>query len=122
MEEQTEAGLMRRIQLEATRLGARLFRNNVGKLKDARGQWVAYGLCVGSSDLIGWKSITITPEMVGKRVAVFAANEVKIKNRKLTKEQETFLSVVRREGGIALCSYSTEDTTEGLLGFKPTQP
>lgn len=114
MQYQTEMGLLRAIQLAATKEEARLFRNNVGKLKDERGQWVAYGLCNGSSDLIGWKSILVTPQMVGKRVAIFVANEIKIRNGKLTKEQENFLSVVESAGGIAICSRSVEDTTEGL--------
>jgi hypothetical protein len=31
----------------------RLWRNNVGALRDERGRLVTYGLCKGSSDLIG---------------------------------------------------------------------
>ena len=38
---------------------------------------VKYGLYKGSSDLIGWKSIEITPEMIGQRFAVFVSVEVK---------------------------------------------
>jgi hypothetical protein len=110
---------MRRCQVAATKKEARLFRNNVGVLRDAQGQYVAYGLCKGSSDLIGWKSIIISSEMVGKRVAVFTACEVKLENGKLTKEQANFLSVVHREGGIAICARSQEDAVEGLDGYKP---
>lgn len=60
---------------------SRLWRNNTGALKDARGQLVRYGLCPGSSDLIGFRTITITPDMVGQQVAVFTAVEVKDRGR-----------------------------------------
>ena len=37
-----------------------LYRNNVGAYKDNTGRLVRYGLCKGSSDLVGDKTITIT--------------------------------------------------------------
>ena len=76
---------------------------------------VTYGLCTGSSDLIGWTPITITPDMVGKKIAVFTAVEVKLdKNGKYqaTKEQKQFISVVRNNGGfagVADCKKDLED-------------
>jgi ribosomal protein S19 len=42
---------------------------------------VQFGLCKGSADLIGWKRVTVTPEMVGSTVAVFTSIEVKTRNR-----------------------------------------
>ena len=57
-----ETTLMQRIMLAASKLpGVRLFRNNTGFDSAAK---VRYGLCVGSSDLIGWKTITIEPKHV----------------------------------------------------------
>ena len=79
---------------------ARLWRNNTGALKDARGQLVRYGLCPGSSDLIGFRTITITPDMVGQRVAVFAAVEVKDRGRP-TEQQQAFINLVQGAGGLA---------------------
>ncbi len=80
----------------------RLFRNTVGRVYDARSQrWIQYGLCVGSSDLVGWKSVTITPEMVGSTVAVFVALECKSDSGTATPEQKTFVAAVQRAGGIA---------------------
>jgi hypothetical protein len=38
---------------------------------------VRFGLCKGSSDLIGLRSLEITPELVGQRLAQFVALEVK---------------------------------------------
>ena len=49
----SEQELQQRIRLELGRGPVRLWRNNVGALRDQRGQLVSYGLCRGSSDLIG---------------------------------------------------------------------
>lgn len=77
------------IQIEASKLGARLFRNNVGTglqyVSPAPPGWrppeflkpFTYGLPTGSADLVGWTPVTITPDMVGKTLAVFASVEVK---------------------------------------------
>lgn len=83
--------------------GGRLFRNNVGVATFPGGQTVKYGLCVGSSDLIGWTPITITPDMVGRTVAVFTAFETKraVKAKKATPKQINFVEHVRAAGGIA---------------------
>lgn len=93
---------MQRVQLEATRKGWRVFRNNVGQLLDARGVPVRYGLCPGSSDLIGWRELVITPEMVGQTVAQFVAVEVKTPTGKATPQQMQFLDAVERAGGVAV--------------------
>jgi len=101
----TEADLMRACQLEATRLGARLMRNNVGVLRDSRGVPVHFGLGVGSSDLIGW-----TPD------ARFLAVEVKLPGRKPTREQARFIEAVRQAGGRAGVAYSVEDVGRIVRG------
>lgn len=87
----------------------RLFRNNVGTCKAADGRFVRFGLCTGSSDLIGLKSVVITPDMVGQRVAVFCAVEVKTPKGRVTEEQQRFLDFVKRSGGIAGVARSPED-------------
>lgn len=92
----------------------RLFRNNVGEawhgrvanrstdaLTLLRPTRIVYGLCDGSSDLIGWTTVTITPEMVGQRVAVFTAGEVKRPGVTVPAHQERFLDAVRAAGGRA---------------------
>ena len=110
---QPETPILRRIQLRATELGARLFRNNVGSVTytDRHGQprTVKYGLHVGSSDLIGWTPVTITPEMVGRTLAVFTAVEVKTLRGKASPEQITFIEAVRRAGGIAGVARSPDE-------------
>jgi VRR-NUC domain len=104
----TEADLMRSIQIEASARGARLLRNNTGVLPDRRGIPVHFGLAVGSSDLIGW--------VKDGPVAIFAAIEVKIGNRKTTPEQNTFLAAVRAAGGRAGVARSVEEAMAILWG------
>jgi hypothetical protein len=100
----------------------RLFNNPVGEawagnvLDHADGRLVlgyprrvAYGLCPGSSDLIGFTAVTITPEMVGRTVAVMTAVEVKTARGTPTAEQLNFIDAVRRAGGIAGVARSPEE-------------
>lgn len=111
-----ETELVKRLQIAISEIGARVFRNNVGVLKDHLGHRVAYGLCKGSSDLIGWLPITITPSMVGHRVAVFLAVEAKAEDGRTTQEQTAFLAAVQRAGGVALVARDVETTVERLSG------
>lgn len=97
----TETALVRDLIQHATALNGRWFRNNVGMLTDARGQRVRYGLCVGSSDVIGWTPVVIGPEHLGRTLAVFTAFECKVGRRVTTVEQGAFLAAVRAQGGIA---------------------
>jgi len=100
----------------------RLFRNNTGSLPDPRTKRpVQFGLCKGSADLIGWKQVTITPDMVGQKVAVFASIEVKTPTGRLTPEQQTWLNAVQAAGGVAGIARSVEDAQRILL-HSPTEP
>lgn len=55
----------------------------------------------GTPDLIGFDSIVITPDMVGRRVAVFVGTELKAtKTDKLKKEQRDFKNMLINLGGI----------------------
>ena len=94
---------------------ARLWRNNTGALKDAAGRLVRYGLCPGSSDLIGLRTITITPDMVGQTIAQFVAIEVKDRGR-LTEQQQAFITMVQQAGGLAGVARSVEDARR-ILGL-----
>jgi hypothetical protein len=88
----------------------RLFRNQVGQLPDPRtGRPVQFGLAKGSADLVGFKTITITPEMVGDTLAVFTSIEVKTPNGRLTTPQRNWLHVVKTAGAIAGVARSPED-------------
>jgi hypothetical protein len=108
-----ETTIQHKIMLAASRVpGVRLFRNNTGFDKTAK---VRYGLCVGSSDLIGWKTITIKPHHVGQKIAVFVALEVKTPTGRPTTEQLNFIDVVDSSGGHAGIVRSEEDAVT-LLG------
>lgn len=81
-----EAMVQSRVRLAAAREGIQAFRNNVGVLTDKTGRPVRYGLAndskalnekVKSSDLIGWRPVTITPAHVGTTIAQFWSRECK---------------------------------------------
>jgi len=56
---------------------------------------------VGTSDLIGWTEIVVTPEMVGHKVAIFTAIETKESGGGRKREgQKTFLARLISAGGI----------------------
>ena len=111
-----ETDIQQRIRLAVgTRSDLRLFRNNTGTLPDPRtGRPVQFGLARGSADLIGLRTVTITPEMVGQRVAVFTSIEVKTSTGRATPEQQNWLHMVRRAGGIAGVARSVRDAEEIL--------
>ena len=54
----------------------------------------------GSSDMIGWKTVTVTEDMVGKKVAIFQSIEIKTKNDRLRKEQKIWNKVAEKAGGL----------------------
>jgi len=70
------------------------------------------GLVKGGSDLIGWASVEITPDMVGRRVAVFVAIEVKEGRTTTTPEQANFLERVRQAGGLCGIARTPDDAVE----------
>jgi hypothetical protein len=71
----SEHEIQQRIRLACGRGPVRLWRNNTGALVDRQGRLVRFGLCRGSSDLISLRSLEITPELVGQRIAQFVALE-----------------------------------------------
>jgi len=109
-----ETEIQQRIRLAlGTHPEIRLFRNNTGTLPDPRtGRPVQFGLARGSADLIGWRTITITPEMVGTKIAVFTSIEVKTPTGRLSPAQHAWLGVVRGAGGIAGVARSVRDANE----------
>ena len=93
----------------------RLFRNETGKLPDPRtGRWVQFGLAKGSSDLIGFKTVKITPEMIGQEVAQFVSIEIKTERGKLTDLQQNWLQKVKSSGGIVGVARTVKDALQIL--------
>lgn len=118
----SETQLGRDIRLE---LGSgsttRLMRNNVGVLKNDRGDYIAFGLCPGSSDLIGIHSVTVTPDMVGRKIGLFVAIETKtaagfkrMKKNRESSHQDKFVRMVRNMGGLAGFAISREEARQIL--------
>jgi hypothetical protein len=109
-----ETKLQREIHAAISTGSARLFRNSVGFDKTNR---VQYGLCVGSSDLIGFHTRTITPDDVGKQIAVFVAMEVKTESGRVSLDQKRFIEFVKNAGGIAGVVRSVSDAINLLDEF-----
>ena len=107
-----EQSLQNKIRLMWSRGCVRLFRNNTGALKDQSGRLVQFGLCKGSSDLIGWSTVKITSEMVGTHLAVFTAIEVKTPKGKATDFQKAFIDTVKKAGGFAGVARNTDEAGE----------
>lgn len=92
-------------------------------LPDQNGRPVRYGLCnesaiqnknIKSSDLIGITPITITQEMVGQKIGVFTAIEVKKENWKFKGDERenaqlNFITWIKSLGGRAGFASSIDD-------------
>lgn len=129
-----EHKIQNEIRLALSQAGATMFRNNTamawvgskidrfpgGKilLHDARP--LHAGLCEGSSDLIGWTPVEITPDMVGKTLAVFTAVEVKSPTGRPTGPQKNFIDQIQKAGGAAGVARSAEDAREIIEEAKKT--
>jgi hypothetical protein len=105
----SEQQIQQHIRIACSTGATRLWRNNTGTLRDQHGRPVQFGLCKGSADLIGYRSITITPDMVGQQVAVFASIEVKTLTGRIRPEQRAWMEKIQAAGGIAGVARSVED-------------
>lgn len=120
-----ETDLQQRIRLAlGTQPHLRIFRNQVGSLPDPRtGRLVTFGLAKGSADLIGWRTITIGPEHIGQRIAVFTSIEVKTPTGRLTPAQHAWLGAVHSAGGVAGVARTVGDALRIVTSSaQPLQP
>lgn len=121
------------ILMALSRAGSTMFRQNVGTGWLGRGKPVRItkrasvqlnpgdmvlrgpvrplhaGLVKGSSDLIGWTPVEITPDMVGQTIAVFTGVEVKGPKTRTAPEQVTFRDNVLKAGGFAGITRTVEE-------------
>jgi hypothetical protein len=112
-EPKSEATVQAEVRLSAVEHELHLFRNNVGVLLDETGRPVRYGLAneskeinekIKSGDLIGWRPMFITEEMVGTVIAQFVSVECKSqkKHARIGKAQRAWARLVQKAGGLAL--------------------
>jgi hypothetical protein len=115
------------VRLRANQWGARLFTNNTGVAYTEQGRPVFFGLgndgvkdseSIRTPDDVGFTIVTITPEMVGKKIAVFTAIDAKklgfvLKDTypKGSREygQKKFFDIVINANGIAGFASSAAD-------------
>lgn len=122
----SEKTILNKLQLLASKVGGRLFRNNVGmawagQVKRINPTTVLitnavpikYGLANSSGDLVGGLPVVITNDMVGKKVFVFTNYEVKMNTTRTTEEQTNFHNMVISLGGISIIERFTSDEIEG---------
>ncbi len=112
---ESEAAVQNKVRLEVSRVGGRIWRNNVGAAYTDEGSFIRYGLAndsqqmnrlIKSSDLIGIRPVKIEPYHVGQILGVFLCREVKPGNWTYTgtdreEAQLKFLELVASLGGDA---------------------
>lgn len=129
---QTPTSFIGEIVAKLSRGDTRLWRNNtgdgwVGKVIHREPGSITLehprvlhaGLCNGSSDLIGLRTIVITQEMVGRKVAVFTGIEAKLGSGRESEDQAAFRQFICRAGGLAGVAYTVEEAEAILRGAIP---
>lgn len=104
---QDETSVWKKAQIDLSPSGYRLFRNQRYKGKIVKGNTITNGYANcgvggdGGGDLIGYKIVRITQEMVGKIFARFVNIEAKTDKGVLSPEQSSFNEQIIKDGGIA---------------------
>jgi hypothetical protein len=143
----SESSVQRDIWLYVQQFGARLFRLNEGRawlsnlgpkgvtrLPDGAmliraPRSIALGFAdvkgdpvKGACDLPGWTTVQITPDMVGRKVAVFTSLEIKrSKGGRASPEQLSWQRTVEAAGGIAGIVNSPEEASKIIMHWKCQQ-
>jgi len=126
-----ESEILNRVRVKCSEVGIVTFRNNSGSAWQGKSEltrmtrmgrlepgdviirqatFVKYGIAnPGGSDLIGWRPVVITPDMVGHKLAVFTALEVKTATGHVEAEQQAFIDSVNQSGGMGQIVRSIDD-------------
>lgn len=132
---QTEASVQAHLRALAHVCGAFLGRNNSGAYnpKKPPSPGTRWGWCNDSAqlnaafktpDLIGYTTIEITPEMVGRKIAVFTGVEVKSPDWKLrpgdkrAQAQNACLTKIKADGGIAFFATEPSQLIDAIDQYK----
>jgi hypothetical protein len=104
--QRSEASIQRAILLDSEcQRVAVLWRNHVGRVT-AQGRTHTFGLCVGSADIVGIHRVS------GRFVAI----EAKTSTGRVSPEQDMFLRLVARCGGLCGVARSVDDARAILRG------
>lgn len=101
----SEANILNDCLIAISKNGGTAWRNNTGVLTDKNGRPVKFGLCVGSSDIVG-----ICPD------GVFLAVECKTATGKVSEKQAHFLDSVKAKGGRAGVARCADDAIDIMKG------
>lgn len=138
----SEVDQMRLMQMALSEAGVTVFRNNVAQGVVGRVQWIKgassqsvtvrpgdavvrgarvlhAGLFKGSSDLVGWDSMIITPDMVGRPIAAFVSIEAKKRNE-FEDGQKKWLAAVANAGGISGVAHNAAEALDLVRKFRGT--
>jgi len=133
----TEADIQSAVSLAiGARPGVRVFRNTVGTgwtgestnttiqgrpdltvIRNARR--VTFGLATGSPDLVGWREIVITADMIGETIAQFLGGEIKKPGGRIDSLQNTFLDALARAGGLSAVWRDPESALRDVTSRNP---
>lgn len=138
-----ESNVWKRMLLSASQITAatvRIFRNNVGQAWAGKAIKITpsnistiqlqpgdvlvrharplnAGLMKGSGDGIGWSTVTVTPDMVGRQIAVFTSAETKSSAGRVRPEQQTWHENVSQAGGISAIVRDPDDLRYAVEEF-----
>jgi hypothetical protein len=117
----SETAVQNLVRLEASRRGDRLYRNNVGVLRDERNIPVRFGLAndsatlnarIKSSDLIGIRQVLITSAHVGSSIGQFWSVECKHPAWKYKGTEREIAQLAWMKSVVALGGHATFSTGE----------
>jgi len=97
-----ESLIQKEIMLALSQAGCMVWRNNTGSYKDGD-RFIRYGLCKGSSDIVGLTN-----------GGVFIAVEVKSATGRVSNDQINFIDNVRRKNGISFVARSADEAIKLL--------
>jgi hypothetical protein len=113
----SERDIQRDIVMKLSNGQTRLWHMQAGKFRALHSDEIIHVGVPGMSDLFGPRSIVVTQDMVGKRIAVFAAIEVKGDRGRANRNQLDFIQVVDNLGGYAGIARSV-DEARAILRLK----
>lgn len=115
MKKQGETNVWKQAQIDLSPAGFRLFRNQryVGPIVrqgEITNSFANCGLMNGAGDLIGYRIIRITPDMVGRTFAQFVSLESKVpKGGVVSEDQKNWKAAINKDGGLAEIIHGPED-------------